>query len=47
MYDVNVVIQIICRYFRILNYGEKHGVISKKLDIGFYISFKIIEVNKE
>ena len=33
MNDVKVVIQIVCRYFRIRHHGDKHGVVSKKLDI--------------
>ena len=45
--DVKVAIQLICRYFRILYYGKKHGIISKELDIRFYISFQIIYVNKK
>ena len=32
---------------RILCYGKKHGIISKQLDIRFYISFQIINVNKK
>ena len=46
-YDVDVMIQIIRRYYRIFYYGEKHGIVSKKLNIGFNISFKIIGINQK
>ena len=41
-YDIKVIIQIICRHFRILYYGKKHSIISKQVDIRCYISFQIM-----
>ena len=35
-------IQKISRFNRVFNNGEKHGIISEKLNIGSNISFKII-----
>ena len=47
IYNVKVVIQVTCRYIRIFNNREKHRIISKKLDIGSNILFKIVNVNKK
>ena len=32
-------------YYRIVYYGEEHGITGKKIDIRFNISLKIINVN--
>ena len=46
-YDVDVMIQIIRRYYSFFYYGEKHGIVGKKLNIGFNIPLKIIGINQE
>ena len=47
VYDVKIMTQVIGGYYKIIYYRKKYGVISKKSDIRFDISFKVVDINKK